>query len=85
MQDPAVGMEGCKDQQEGWRDRRSSCGDRGMKRLSIGLERKGEEAKGWRYTGMGSEGWRADMEKLKDSRTLMKEDGMKEDGNQLQG
>lgn len=75
-----MGIEGCKDQQEGWRDMRFSCGDRGMKRLSVGMERQGEEAKGWRYTGMGSEGWRPDTETLKDSRTLMKEDG-----NQLQG
>lgn len=56
-----------------------------MKRMSVTLERQGEETKGWRYTGMGSEGWRPGMERIKDARTLMREDGMKEDGNELQG
>lgn len=44
-----------------------------MKRLTIGLERQGEEVEGWRYTGMRLEGWRPDVERLKDSRTLMEE------------
>lgn len=56
MRGPAVGMEGHE----------VCCGDRGRKRLSVVLERQGEEAKGWRYTGMGSEGWRPDMERFND-------------------
>lgn len=53
-----MGIEGYKDQQQGWRNMRLSCGDGGMKRLTIGLERQGEEVEGWRYTGMRLEGWR---------------------------